>query len=254
MAPQFEGKVAVITGGNSGIGKATALGFARAGAKVVVAARRIQQGEETVEEIRRAGGEAIFVRTDVSKAAEVEAMVDQAVEAYGRLDFAFNNAGTSTGGPMHEAAEDDWDRVIDVNLKGAWLCMKYEIAQMLAQGGGAIVNDSSGAGLVGLGPSPIYGASKFGVVGLTRSAALQYAKSGIRINAVCPGAVLTPGLQRVFDTQPEAEEWFRAHEPIGRFGEPNEIADAVVWLCSDTASFVTGVAMPVDGGMVAGIW
>ncbi len=254
MAPQFEGKVAVVTGGSSGIGRATAIRFAQKGAKVVVAARGIQQGEETVQEIRSAGGESIFVRTDVSKAAEVESMVSQAVEAYGRLDYAFNNAGTGTGGPMHEATEEDWDRVIGVNLKGVWLCMKYEIAQMLAQGGGAIVNDSSGAGLVGFGPSPIYGASKFGVVGLTRSSALQYAKSGIRINAVCPGAVLTPGLQRAFDSGPGVEEWLGAHEPIGRFGEVNEIAEAVVWLCSDTASFVTGVAMPVDGGMVAGIW
>ena len=254
MAPQFEGRVAVVTGGNSGIGRATAIRFAQEGAKVVVAARRIQQGEETVEEIRRAGGEALFVRTDVSRAGEVESMVSQAVEAYGRLDFAFNNAGTSTGGPMHEATEEDWDRVVDVNLKGVWLCMKFEIAQMLAQSGGAIVNVSSVAGLVGEGNAPIYAASKFGVVGLTRSSALQYAKSGIRINAVCPGAVLTPMLRAVFDRRPEAEESFLAHEPIGRFGEPNEIAEAVVWLCSDTASFVTGVAMPVDGGTVAGLW
>ena len=254
MAPQFEGRVAVVTGGNSGIGRATAIRFAQEGAKVVVAARRIQQGEETVEEIRGAGGEAIFVRTDVSKAAEVESMVSRTVEAYGRLDYAFNNAGTGTGGPMHEATEEDWDRVIDVNLKGVWLCMKYEIAQMLAQSGGAIVNVSSVAGLVGEGNAPIYAASKFGVVGLTRSSALQYARSGIRINAVCPGAVLTPGLQRTFEGRPEVEEWFGAHEPIGRLGEPNEIAEAVVWLCSDAASFVTGVAMPVDGGMVAGIW
>ncbi len=254
MAPQFDGKVAVVTGGNSGIGRATAIRFAQEGAKVVVAARRIQQGEETVEEITSAGGEAIFVSTDVSKAAQVESMVNQAVEAYGRLDFAFNNAGTSTSGLMHEATEEDWDRVIDVNLKGVWLCMKYEITQMLAQGGGAIVNDSSGAGLVGEGNAPIYAASKFGVVGLTRSSALRYARSGIRINAVCPGAVPTPGLQGALDRRPELEEWFGAHEPIGRLGEPNEIAEAVVWLCSDSASFVTGVAMPVDGGMVAGVW
>ena len=255
MPGQFDGKVAIVTGGNSGIGLAAGIKFAQVGAKVVIAARRIDEGEEAAEGIRKSGGDAIFVRTDVSDVAQVESMIDKTIETYGRLDYAFSNAGTGGGGPLvHEYAEEDFDRIFSVNMRGVWLCMKYEIIQMLKQGGGAIVNDSSGAGLVGHGRSAIYGASKFGVVGLTKSAALQYAKEGIRINAVCPGAVLNPMLEGAFEHNPDAREWSLSLEPVGRFGRSEEIAEAVTWLCSDAASFVTGVAMPVDGGAVAGVW
>ncbi|MCH7744572.1 MAG: SDR family oxidoreductase [Chloroflexi bacterium] len=252
MAGSFEGKVAVVTGGNSGIGRATAIKFAQEGAKVVIAARRVPEGEETVEMIRKAGGDAIFVKTDVTQAAEVEAMVNKTIQTYGRLDCAFNNAGGGRGGLTHELTEDDWDFTINVNLKGVWLCMKYEIIEMLKQGGGSIVNDSSAAGLFGFVYSPIYSASKHGVIGLTKSAALQYAKEGIRINAVCPGVVLTPMVEQAIANIPGIEDWFLSGEPIGRFGTSEEIAEATVWLCSDAASFVTGVAMPVDGGAIAG--
>ena len=248
MAGQFEGKVALVTGGNSGIGKATAIMFAEEGAKVVITARRVPEGEQTVDEIRKAGGEAIFVKTDVSVEAEVEAMVSKTVEAYGRLDCAFNNAGVgSAGGLIHESTSDEWDYVNDINLKGVWLCMKYEIAQMLEQGGGAIVNDSSSAGLLGYANNPIYAASKFGVVGLTQSVALQYAQRDIRVNAVCPGWIRTPMVGSSTDREAQA----LAETPMYRFGKPEDIASAVLWLCSDGASFVTGHAMPVDGGLVA---
>ena len=251
MAGQFEGKVALVTGGNSGIGKATAIMFAKEGAKVVITARRVPEGKQTVEEIRKAGGEAIFVKTDVSVEAEVEAMVSKTVEAYGRLDCAFNNAGVgSAGGLIHESTSDEWDYVNDINLKGVWLCMKYEIAQMLEQGGGAIVNTASVAGLVGLRNGSAYVAAKHGVVGLTRTAALEYAQQGIRVNAVCPGYIETP-MTEGLRSDPERLASVIAREPIGRIGTPQEIAESVLWLCSDAASFVTGHAMAVDGGYVA---
>ena len=248
----LDGKVALITGAASGIGRATALTFAREGARVVVSDVDASGAEETVSLIGEAGGESVFIHSDVSKAAHVEALVSRSVEVYGRLDAAHNNAGIEgIRVPTADFPEDEWDRVMSINLKGVWLCMKYEIQQMLAQGGGAIVNTSSIAGLIGMKGSTAYGAAKHGVVGLTRVAALEYAQSGIRVNAVCPGAVETPLARRLMGEDPEREAMYMAIHPVGRLGTPNEIAEAVAWLCSDAASFVTGLAMPVDGGVVA---
>ncbi len=252
MAGRLAGKVAVVTGGSSGIGRATALIFAREGAKVVVADVVVEGGEETVRLINAAGGEAIFVKTDVSQPADVEVMVKKAVDTYGRLDCAFNNAGIEgVIQPTVDYGEAHWDRVIAINLKGVWLCMKAELQQMLKQGGGAIVNTASVAGLVGLPGFSAYVAAKHGVNGLTKTAALEYAKAGIRVNAVCPGAIRTPMLERAVRANPGSEEQFVAVEPIGRMAAPAEVGEAVVWLCSDAASFVTGLPMAVDGGWVA---
>jgi len=252
MAGLVNGKVALVTGGGSGIGRATALTFAREGAKVVVADVVIDGGEETVRLIKAAGGEAIFIKTDVSKAAEIEAMVQTAISTYGRLDCAHNNAGIEGAtGRTADYTEENWDRVISINLTGVWLCMKYEIPQMLKQGGGAIVNTASDAGLLGVPQMPAYVASKHGVVGLTKTAALEYAKSGIRVNAVCPGVINTPMVARITSQRPGRAERMAAAEPVGRMGKPEEIAEAVVWLCSDAASFVTGLPMSVDGGIAA---
>ncbi|MCH7786596.1 MAG: SDR family oxidoreductase [Chloroflexi bacterium] len=255
MAGTLEDKIALVTGGGSGIGQAASLTFAREGAKVVVADVNADGGEETVSNIKEAGGDAFFVHADVSRASDVEAMVNITVQTFGRLDCAFNNAGiggSSTDGPrqMHEYPEDIWDRVVSINLKGVWLCMKYEIAQMLEQGGGAIVNTASVAGLVGLRNGSAYVAAKHGVVGLTRTAALEYAQQGIRVNAVCPGYIETP-MTEGLRSDPERLASIIASEPIGRIGTPQEIAESVLWLCSDAASFVTGQAMAVDGGYVA---
>ena len=259
MAGWFEGKVALITGAGSGIGRASAVAFAREGAKVVVADVAAEGGEETVRAIREAGGEAMFVKTDVSKAGEVEGLVNRAVETYGRLDCAHNNAGIQLeveGGKVRLTAdgiEDHWDRMFDVNLKGVWLCMRYEIPQMLKQQSGTIVNTSSTAGLIGMTGEAAYVATKHGVVGLTKTAALEYAKAGIRINAVCPGVIRTPMMESILGDDPELEaQLIEQLEPIGRMGRPEEITEAVVWLCSDLASFVTGHIMAVDGGLVAG--
>jgi NAD(P)-dependent dehydrogenase (short-subunit alcohol dehydrogenase family) len=252
MAGLVQGKIALITGGSSGIGRATAQIFAREGAKVIVADVIVDGGEETVRLIKSAGGEALFVKTDVSQPADVEAMVKKAVETYGRLDCAFNNAGIE--GALQTTSEYDaavWDRVMSINLKGLWLCMKSEIQQMLKQGGGAIVNTASAAGLVAVPGLSAYVAAKHGVVGLTKTAALEYAKQGIRVNAVCPGGVDTPMVKRVFGNNPQFAEAAAAAEPVGRLAQPAEIGEAVVWLCSDAASFVTGLPMAVDGGMVA---
>ena len=252
MAGQLEGKVSLITGGGSGIGKASALAFAREGSKVVVADVNVDGGEQTVRLIQDTGGEATFVKADVSKSGDVSAMVDHAVQTYSRLDCAFNNAGVSGGpGRVHEYTEENWSRVLDINLTGVWLCMKYEIIQMLNQGGGAIVNTASVMGLVGGSRSPAYGATKHGVVGLTKTGAVDYAQEGIRINAVCPGYIRTPMIEQGVLMDPGAEERVVSRHPMHRLGTPEEIAEAVVWLCSDAASFVTGHAMTVDGGYVA---
>lgn len=245
-------KVALVTGGSSGIGRATALAFARDGVKVAVADLNIVGGQETVSLITGAGGEACFIEADMGEAASVAAMVERTVETYGRLDYAHNNAGIE--GVLKrtaEQAEEDWAPVIQINLTGVWLCMKYEIPHMLQQGAGAIVNTASGAGLIGVKRMAAYVASKHGVVGLTKTAALEYAKSGIRINAVCPGVIKTAMVDRVSGNRPDVLDKMIAAEPIGRTGQPEEIAEAVVWLCSDAASFVTGHAMAVDGGAVA---
>ena len=252
MAGLTEGKVALVTGAGSGIGRATALVFAREGAKVVVSDIVVEGGQETVQQIEAAGGEAIFVKADVSQAADVEALVTQTVETYGRLDCAFNNAGIEGGMKLTiDCTKEEFDRTIAVNLTGVWLCMKYEIQQMLSQGSGAIVNTASAAGLVGFPSLPDYVASKHGVVGLTKTAALEYAKSGIRVNAVCPGVIQTPMVERGAQLSPGFDELAVSMEPVGRFGQPAEIGEAVVWLCSDAASFVTGHPMVVDGGLVA---
>jgi len=253
MTPELEGKVGLVTGGTSGIGRETAVLFAKAGAKVVVAGRREREGEETVEMVRAAGGEGLFVKTDVSKASEVEALIQTTVERFGRLDVAFNNAGIEgVWVPITRQSEEDWDRTIEINLKGIWLCLKYEIRQMLKQGGGgAIVNMASIMGLIGSAGTGAYSASKHGVIGLTKTAALENARSGIRINAVCPGAVEAPMAERVFGA-PKVHKYVLGCHPIGRFGRPAEIAEAVVWMCSDRASFMTGQSMVLDGGFLAG--
>lgn len=254
MPGQLANKVALVTGGASGIGRATALTFARQGAKLIIADMNEDGGQQTVHMITENGGAATFVQVDVTQATDVEAMISKAVETYGRLDCAHNNAGIGSRPRvlLHELSEESWDRVLDINLKGVWLCMKYEIIQMLEQGSGALVNTASIMGLVGSwSRSGAYNASKHGVVGLTKTAALEYAKAGIRVNAVCPGYIRTPLIENALATNPEMEEQIVSRHPIGRMGRPEEIAEAVVWLCSDAASFVTGHTMTVDGGYVA---
>jgi NAD(P)-dependent dehydrogenase (short-subunit alcohol dehydrogenase family) len=253
MARELEGKIGLITGGTSGIGRDSAVLFAKSGAKVVIAGRREVEGEQTVELIRSAGGEGIFVKTDVSKAAEVESLVQKVVEKYGRLDAAFNNAGSEgVWVPIAKQSEEDFDRTIEVNLKGVWLCLKYEIKQMIKQGGGGtIVNMASITGLVGSAGAAAYSASKHGVIGLTKAAALETARNGIRVNAVCPGVIETPMSDRLFGA-PQAHKYVKSCHPIGRFGRPSEVAEAVVWMCSDRASFMTGQSLVLDGGFLAG--
>lgn len=250
---QLAGKICLVTGAGSGIGRAAAIDFAEAGARgVVVCDIDIEGGEETVRLIKAAGGEGLFVRADVANGSEVQEVLRMAVDTYGRLDCAFNNAGIDGEMvPTALAAEESWDRVFAVNLKGLWLCMKHELAQMLGQGGGAIVNNASALGLAGFPGMGAYVASKHGVVGLTRAAALEYATEGIRINCVCPGVVRTPTMERVFVEHPEVEQVVIGMEPIGRLADPAEIAHAVTWLCSDAASFVVGHAMAVDGGWLS---
>jgi len=253
MSTELRDKVGIVTGGTSGIGRDAAVLFAKAGAKVVVAGRREAEGEETIARVRAAGGDAVFVKTDVSKGAEVDALVQKTVEKFGRLDVAFNNAGIEgSWSPIVEQSEDDWDRTIDINLKGVWLCLKYQIRQMLKQGGGgAIVNMASVAGLIGSAGAATYCASKHGVMGLTKAAALETARSGIRINVVCPAVIETPMGERLFG-EPEFKKFALGLHPIGRFGRPMEVAEAVVWMCSDRASFMTGQSLVLDGGFLAG--
>ncbi len=248
----FAGKVALVTGGSSGIGRATAIAFAREGVLVVVASRRVEEGEETIRLVKEVGSDGFFVQTDVTKAADANAMVEKTTGSYGRLDYAFNNAGIEqVPSPLVEQTEETFDQIMNINVKGVWLSMKYQIPQMLKNGGGAIVNMSSAAGLIGLAGSPIYAASKHAVLGLTKSVALEYAKVGVRINAVSPGAVETDLLERVFKDNPQVREQVMAMHPIGRAGKPEEIASAVVWLCSDGASFVTGQTLALDGGFTS---
>ncbi|HLO88373.1 MAG TPA: SDR family oxidoreductase [Nostocaceae cyanobacterium] len=248
---EFDHKVALVTGATSGIGRATAIAFARKGAKVVVAGRRIKEGEETVALIQATGGEAKFVQTDVSQATEIENLVNQTIIAFGRLDYAFNNAGTEGNiGRAIDQTEETWNQIIDINLKSIWLSMKYQIPQMLKQGGGAIVNNASIAGLIGIANSSLYVTSKHGVVGLSKSMALEHAKDNIRINSVCPAGIDTDMLTRVFSDSSAKIEYAQKH-PIGRLGTSEEVADAVIWLCSDSSSFVTGQALPIDGGYTA---
>jgi NAD(P)-dependent dehydrogenase (short-subunit alcohol dehydrogenase family) len=250
MEVSFKNKVALVTGGSSGIGRATAIAFARKGAKVVVV--DWIENYETVNLIREIGSEAIFIKCDVSKIVDVEVMIAKAIVEFGRLDYAFNNAGIEgIQANTWDCTEENWDKTINVNLKGIWNCMKYEIPEMLKLGKGVIVNCASVAGLVGFEGLPAYVASKHGVVGLTKTAALECAKLGIRVNAVCPGVIQTPMIDRLTHKEKENIAQFKGFEPIGRFGLPEEVANAVVWMCTDEASFVTGHAMAVDGGFVA---
>jgi Dehydrogenases with different specificities (related to short-chain alcohol dehydrogenases) len=249
MHSKFKGDVALVTGGSSGIGRATALAFARDGAKVVVASRRTDQSEETVHLIEAAGGQALFVRTDMKKPAEIAALVARTVEHFGKLDYAFNNAGTEGDPfvPLAELSEATWDEVIAVNLTAVFLCMKHEIPHIL-ETKGAIVNMASVAGLTGGRVGTAYFASKHGVVGLTRAAAIEYAAQDIRINAVAPAVIRTDMTQRAFFHDEALGAQVTAMHPMGRVGKPEEVAEAVIWLCSKAASFTTGHVLPIDGG------
>ena len=250
MQKRFEDKVVIVTGAAGGIGRAAALSFAKEGAKVVVVDIQEKGGQQTAADIKADGGEAIFVKADVSKSAEVAAMVKTAVSTYGRLDCAYNNAATEgVAGPIGDCTEENWDKVINTNLKGIWLCMKYELEVMLKQGYGAIVNCSSLTGIVGFPSVAAYTASKHGVLGLTKAASLDYAKSGVRINAVCPGIIDTDMANRFAGGNADVLAYLATLEPIGRLGKPEEVAAAVLWLASPEASFVNGAGLVVDAGM-----
>lgn len=252
MYKEFKDKVVSITGASFGIGKATALTFANEGAKLVLSDIQDKEGEALAEEIRKKGNECIYVHCDISKPAEVQKMVSEAVKEFGRLDIAYNNAGIEGEmGFTADSSEGNFDRVIGINLKGVWACMKYEIPEMLKNNKGVIVNCSSIAGVIGSQGLPVYVASKHGVNGLTKNAALEYAKQGIRVNSVCPAGVHTPMLERIVQSSPGLGEQLDAMHPIGRAANAEEIADAVLYLCSDRASFVTGHELLVDGGYTA---
>ncbi len=245
-------KVAIVTGGASGIGRATALAFAREGAKVAIADLNVEGGEQTVAAIREIGGDALFIETDMSKGGDIKAMVEATVAHFGKLDIAFNNAGyPGTWTNAVDCGEEEWDTAVNINLKGVWLCMKYQIPHMIAAGGGAIVNTASGAGVVAVPGMVSYVATKHGVVGLTKSAAIDFAAQNIRVNALLPGPTLTPMMAKGFKGLNQSPEQTAQILPIKRIGTVDEQADAVVWLCSERSSFVVGVALPVDGGLVA---
>lgn len=252
MAGEFKGKVALVTGGSSGIGRATSLAFAREGARVVFGDIDEAGAQETLSQIKEAGGEAVFVKTDVAKAEDVKALVDKAIHTYDRLDYAHNNAGIDGEFATIVAnTEKNFDHVIGVNLKSVWLGMKYEIPEMRKRGGGAIVNTSSVAGLVAFRTMGPYVASKHGVIGLTKTAALEYSNYGIRVNAVCPGAIRTPMIDTFINNDAQVEAAMSALQPIGRMGRAEEVASLILWLCSDAAAFVTGASIAIDGGIVA---
>jgi len=248
MDAYMSGKVALVTGGSSGIGKATAMAFAQTGASVVIASRRQEPGQAAAAEIQAGGGTVAWIQADVSQAVSVAALLERTLATYGRLDYAFNNGGSGgQGGWLADIAEEDWDKTVDGYLKSTYLCMRYEIQVMLGGGGGAIVNNSSVDGLRAFPWDPAYSAAKHGVIGLTKSTAVQYIQKGIRINAVCPSWIRTPALDGLL-SDPNAEKEILRHQPIGRLGRPEEVAQAVVWLCSEQASMIVGTALGVDGG------
>jgi len=253
MGKELQGKVALITGGTTGIGRDTAVLFAKEGAKVVFSGRREAEGKETLDMVHATGGEGHFVKSDVAKTSDVEALVQETVHKYGQLDVAFNNAGVEGQFvPLTEQTEENWDQVHGINLKGVWLSMKYEILQMLKQGGGgAVVNMSSVAGLIGAAGAGVYVASKHGVLGLTKSAAIEYAPHKIRVNAVCPAVIETAMAERAFG-EPAVNKRMLSLHPLGRFGKAMEVAEAVLWLCSDRSSFTTGQYIGIDGGLLIG--
>ncbi|MDR3481253.1 MAG: SDR family oxidoreductase [Burkholderiaceae bacterium] len=252
MSVKFSGKVAVVTGAANGIGRATALAFAQNGLKVVVSDIDDKGGQETVAAIKESGGEATFVRCDVSQDSQARALVEATISHYGRLDYAFNNAGIEIEqSKLADGKESEFDAIMNVNVKGVWLCMKHQIPVMLAQGGGAIVNTASIAGLGAAPKMSIYSASKHAVIGLTKSAAIEYAKKNIRVNAVCPAVIDTEMFRRAHVADPKKAEFALAIHPVGRIGKVEEIAAAVLYLCSDLAGFTTGIALPVDGGVTA---
>ena len=251
---QFTDKVALVTGGTSGIGKATAIAFAKEGAKVVISGRREEEGKETVELIEKAGGKGKFVKSDVSQESDIKKLIDETVSSFNRIDFAFNNAGIDSDNlPLHEHSIEKFDKLMSINVRGLFICMKYEIIQMLKTGGGVIVNNSSMGGLIAFPGFSPYHASKHAVMGLTKSAALDYAKSNIRINAVNPGVIHTAMVDRIIESVGDAEvaeQQFTAGIPMGRMGQPEEIASTVLFLCSDAASYMTGQSLVIDGGYV----
>ena len=252
MGMTFTGQVALVTGAGAGIGQATALAFAGEGLKVVVADRDVAGGEDTVAQIKAAGGSAIFLSCDVTVEAQVKQLMEQTISTYGRLDYAFNNAGIEIEqGRLADGTLDEFDAIMGVNVKGVWLCMKYQLPLMLAQGGGAIVNTASVAGLGAAPKMSIYSASKHAVIGLTKSAAIEYAKKRIRVNAVCPAVIDTAMFRRAYEADPRKAEFAAAMHPVGRIGKVEEVASAVLYLCCDGAAFTTGHALAVDGGALA---